>query len=110
MGSQAPALTPSPCCVTLLPPSFSHHLLSEPESGEMRATEPPSPTPTVLLQRLTALQTPPTLLPPMLPTLASTSPPSSSPFSPSSASSSSSPPTCPSPPSGGRERPSRAPE
>merc|ERR1712079_844506 len=69
MGSQAPALTPSPCCVTLLPPSSSHHLLSEPESGEMRATEPLSPTPTVLQQRPTEPQTPPTRPPRPLPPL-----------------------------------------
>merc|ERR1711997_1422563 len=55
MGSPAPALTPTSCCVTLLPLSPSHLSLSEPESGEMRATEPRSPTPTVLLQRPTVL-------------------------------------------------------
>merc|ERR1711974_8791 len=47
MGSPAPALTPTSCCVTLPPPSSSPPSLSEPESGEMRATEPRSPTPTV---------------------------------------------------------------
>merc|ERR1712088_1108662 len=109
--SPAPSpATARPCCVTLLPQFSSPPSLPEPESGEMKATEPLSPTPTGLLLRPTELPIPPTLLPhtPLTPGL--TSPPSSSLCSPSSASSSSSQPTSPSPLSGGRERPSRTPE
>merc|ERR1712026_415810 len=79
MGSPAPSpATARPCCVTLLPQFSSPPSLPEPESGEMKATEPLSPTPMVLLLRPTELPTPPTLLPhtPLTPGL--TSPPSSS--------------------------------
>merc|ERR1711953_1116860 len=111
MGSPAPSpATARPCEGTLLPQFCSPPSLPEPESGEMRATEPRSLTLTEPLLRPTELLTPPTLLLPTPPTPDLTSPPSSSPCSPCSDSSSSSPPTSPSLPSGGRERPLRTPE